>query len=157
MTKLTLLVGNIASFKSTYCKQIIAEKNNILVVNDDSIVNSLHIDYTKYDKKLKPLYKQIENTIIVMGAMAGYDIIIDRPNLTRATRKRYLGLAYSLELFSEILVFPQESVEIHASRRYTNDSRGYSYEAWLSVAVRNANMYEPPTSDECDNIIYRAS
>lgn len=153
MSKLTLLVGNIASFKSTYCKELLKE-TEALIVNDDSIVNAIHIYNTGYSEDLKPLYKQIENTIIVMGSMLGYNIIVDRPNLTKATRSRYLSLAKSLDMDTEIIVFFQESPEIHASRRHTNNSRGYSYDKWLSVAKRNKEKYEKPTNDECENIIF---
>ena len=153
MSKLSLLTGNIASGKSSYVKNLL-ENNVTLIVNDDSIVNAIHIYNTGYQKKLKPLYKQIENTIIIMGAMQGYDIVVDRPNLTVATRKRYLGLAHSLDMDTEILVFPQELPRIHALRRHTSDSRGYSYEQWLAVATKNAEIYEDPTMDECENITH---
>jgi len=55
MRKIQILVGMIASGKSTYSKH--AARLGFIVVNDDAIVNAVHgEDYTLYDKKLKLLW-----------------------------------------------------------------------------------------------------
>lgn len=147
MPKLVVLIGNVASGKSTYCKQ--AAAHGSIIVNDDSITNAVHAGlYTQYDKSLKPLYKSVENTIIQLGLALGRNVIIDRPNIRRASRRRYIGLAHSLDAIVELVMFPREIPEIHAQRRANHDARGYNYDYWLKAAQVFDTKFEPPTADE---------
>ena len=71
--RLEVLVGPIASGKSTYC--IERAREGAMVINDDAIVNSLHANqYDKWNKKLKPLYKAIENLSITISLVIEVDI-----------------------------------------------------------------------------------
>jgi len=141
--RLELLVGNIASGKSTYCRQ--AAEMGKIIVNDDSIVNSLHAgNYKLYDKDLKPLYKSVENTVVHNALSMGRTVVIDRPNVRRRARQRYIGLAKSLDAEVAIIMFKQDALEIHASRRADGDSRGYNYDYWLDVAAHFQSIYEAP-------------
>jgi predicted kinase len=152
---LELLVGPIASGKSTYCKQQNTTKT--LFVNDDSIVNMVHCgNYKAYDKKLKTLYKSIENQIITSGANSGYNIIVDRPNHTRAMRRRYIGLAKSFDMTVNIILFSRMTPITHAFRRMKSDPRGYSLEYWSKVATEHDKRYQEPDKDieGFDNIYF---
>ena len=143
-----ILVGNIASGKSTYCS--VKAREGFLIVNDDSIVNAIHGNhYDLYDKNLKPLYKGIENQLVVMGITLGKNIIIDRGlNLIPATRRRFIGLGHSLDTEVHAVIFDFESPEVHALRRNKCDTRGYDYNYWLEVATYMHNKYTPPTEEE---------
>lgn len=144
--KLELLVGNIASGKSTYCKES-AENGNI-IVNDDAIVNVVHAgNYKLYRKEFKPIYKSAENAILSTALVMGHSVTIDRPNHTIAMRRRYIGLAKSFDADVKIIMFKWDTPEIHARRRFESDSRGLSYEYWLEVARKHADNYEPPNVD----------
>ena len=56
-----------------------AAKQGFIIINDDAIVNMLHADnYILYDKKLKLLYKTIENQIISVALAMGHSVLIDR-------------------------------------------------------------------------------
>lgn len=124
---LNLLCGMIASGKSTLCHKL--AQNNWLIINDDSIVNALHgNNYTLYNKKLKPLYKLIENTMINGCVLMGVDAVIDRTCLSKEMRSRYITLAKTLDVPIICTVFPVESPEIHAHRRCNHDNRGHKYE-----------------------------
>jgi len=130
---MTLLVGPIGSGKSTYIRNVTKNDKSIIVVNDDSIVASIHgNDESMYDEQLKPLYKTIENTIITFGLSLGRDIIIDKPNLKLETRARYISLAKSLDTEVKAIIFPFLDKETHVSRRM-NHSRGFSRETWEKV------------------------
>lgn len=146
--KLTLLVGQISSGKSTYCKQRVNE--GAVIINDDSIVESLHAGvYTLYDKKLKTLYKTVENTILATAISLGVDVIIDRPNLRIESRARYISIARSFDVEEiEAYVFQFASPEEHAYRRFQSDARGHSYEYWLRVAREKSQSYQPVFYDE---------
>lgn len=136
----------IASGKSTYARKRAVE--GAIIINDDAIVNAVHPNYLLYDKKLKPLYKSVENTILQMAIALGRDVIIDRPNYSKATRRRYIGIAKSLDATVHMIVFPKASPKEHARRRTASDSRLHSFEYWLKVARHHNSLYEPPIHSE---------
>lgn len=136
-----ILVGNIASGKSTYAAK--RAKEGALIINDDSIVTSVHGDYKLYSKKAKCVYKNVEMAIFNSAAHLGLDIIIDKTNMTRATRLRWETLGKAYEIPVKLVVFKMEDPEVHAARRFKSDARGYSYEEWLKVAERMNAQYEP--------------
>lgn len=153
--KLSILVGPIASAKSTYAQN--AAKAGYLCLNDDSIVNMVHADnYTLYDKNLKILYKTIENQIISMGLALNRPVLIDRGlNSNVNGRNRWLALAKSFDVPCEAVVFKNEGPEVHAKRRAEHDSRGHSYEYWLKVATfHQTNYVEPSLEEGFDKIYY---
>jgi len=134
MASITLLVGQIASGKSTLCKKLASSGS--IILNDDNTVTALHGgDYKLYDKKLKPLYKAMETTVITMAWALGKDVVIDRTCLDPITRQRYISLAKSMDITDiRATVFPLCSPIVHAQRRMASDSRGYDLEYWTKVA-----------------------
>lgn len=152
---LEILIGNIASGKSTYCRK--KAKDGSIIVNDDSIVNCIHANnYQLYCDKLKPLYKSVENQIIVGAVSFNRPIIIDRGlNLTTKSRRRYIGLAHSLDYECYAVIFPFENPEKHAERRINDDGRNYGFDYWCDVAQFKLNQYEEPSTLEgFDKILY---
>jgi len=142
-----LLIGPIASGKSTYSKRRATE--GAIIVNDDAIVMALHADqYNLYNINLKPLYKAIENSILQMAIMLGKDVIIDRPNYSKAMRSRYISIARSLDAAIKFTVFPAATPEEHARRRTHSDSRGYGIEYWVKVCKHHMSLYETPVLSE---------
>lgn len=138
-----ILVGPIASGKSTWCKM--AADDGFIFVNDDAIVQAVHAgDYTAYDESLKPVYKSIENQILQVSLAMGRSVVIDRPNCTLESRKRYISLAKSIDARTMAIVFPVESFYTHAFRRYQHDSRGLSLEHWERVAREQVESYQVP-------------
>lgn len=152
--KIQLLIGMIASAKSHYAKN--AAKQGLIIVNDDDIVTSLHGgDYTLYDKKLKVLYKSIENTIVSFALSIGKSVIIDRGvNISLQGRKRWIALAKSFDVLCEAIVFEKQSPETHAQRRFNHDPRGLSYQFWLNCAKEHNNKYISPSQEEGFNVIH---
>jgi predicted kinase len=147
-SKIQVLCGMICSCKSTYCKN--AAKNNIIILNDDDIVKTLHGgDYTLYDKKIKLIYKSVENQIISSSLAMGRSVIVDRGlNISIKGRKRWIALANSFDILCEAIIFKRETPEIHATRRYYHDNRGHTYEYWLKVAQHHNSIYNEPTLEE---------
>lgn len=142
-----LLVGMIASGKSTYARE--EAKMGAIVVNDDAIVELVHGgNYDLYDKKLKPLYKSIETSIIHAGVMLGRNVLVDRTNLSPFRRRRYIEMANSLDTPIEAIVFEAVSPEEHAKRRAESDGRGYDYDYWLRVAKFHWSEMSPPMQEE---------
>ena len=144
---LEVLIGPIASGKSTWTKERALE--GALVSNDDSWVTAVHGgNYKLYNKKLKALYKSYEATTLNMGAVLGLDVIIDRTNLTRRMRSRYISLARSIDMPVIGIVFPIITAEVHAQRRASSDGRGHDYTYWLKVCKEHLEQYEPPDTNE---------
>jgi len=146
--KIQVLVGMIASGKSTYAKN--AARRGVICVNDDAVVNLVHADdYTLYDKTLKTLYKSTENHIISVALAMGRTVLVDRGlNLSLRGRQRWLSLAQGYDLPCEVIQFPVEAPGVHAQRRAKSDLRGHDYNYWLRVAEHHFNGYVPPTLDE---------
>lgn len=143
---LELLIGPIASGKSSYCKM--AANEGAIILNDDALVSAIHSgDYTLYKKELKPLYKAAENAIVQTGLIMGCRVVIDRPNISMQMRKRYIGLAKSLDKPVKLILFDFKSPAVHAKRRMKSDGRGYDFQYWLDVAKYHKSLYEAPNKD----------
>jgi predicted kinase len=141
--RLELLVGPIASGKSTYCRK--AAKDGAIILNDDSIVTAVHGgDYRLYCESLKPLYKAVENSLLSTALAMGLRVVVDRPNHSVKMRRRFIGLAHSFDVPVTIVMFKRESPEVHGERRYLSDPRGYDLDYWVNVARYHDQVYEPP-------------
>jgi predicted kinase len=152
--KLELLVGPIASGKSTYCRKAASE--GAIILNDDSIVTAVHGgDYRLYNESLKPLYKSIENTLVCTALAMGQRLVIDRPNHSIRMRRRYIGLAHSFDATVELVMFKRELPEVHGERRFNSDSRGHTLDYWVDVARYHDSIYQPPdkTIEQFDDLI----
>jgi len=154
---LYVLVGCIASGKSSYCKN--AAKAGFIIINDDSIVNMCHADdYTLYDKRLKILYKSIEHTMLGTSLCLGKPIIIDRGlDVSIKGRQRWLALAKSYDVECHAIVLPRSTPEVHAERRTNSDARGYNYAYWLNVAKHHDSIYNVPAIEEGFNKVHSIS
>ena len=140
-----LLVGNIASGKSTYAKQKAADE--CIVINDDAIVSMVHgNEPTFYKVRLKTLYKSIENHIVYTAIAMGKDVIIDKGVCVKLdSRRRWIEVARSLDTKIQATVFPFEDCSQHATRRNLHDSRGYDYGYWYKIAKFFELQYIPPS------------
>lgn len=149
-----LLVGNIASGKTTFCKEAALEGD--VIVGDDPITMMLHGgNYRLWNKELVPLYKSVEHHIVHAGVLAGRNVVIDKTNMTRETRAKYIALARSMEVDIIAYEFPQVTPHEHAERRFNADNRDTTHETWLTVAEKFALMYEKPQLEEgFSDIIY---
>lgn len=150
-----LLIGNIACGKSTYAKK--KADQGWIIINDDAIVNAVHANiYTKYRKDLKPLYKAVENQIVMTGLAMKENIVVDRGvNLTPKSRKRFIALAHSFDSEIEAIVFPFLKPEIHAHYRSNDDLRGFSFDYWQQVAEYKQSIYiEPQEHEQFDRITF---
>lgn len=155
--KLQVLVGMIASGKSTYAKN--AARQGVLCMNDDAIVNMLHADdYTLYKKELKILYKSVENHVIGTGLAMNRPVLVDRGlNVSKQGRQRWLAIAKSFDVPCEAIIFANEGVEVHAQRRFNSDGRGHPIHYWLRVAERHNSQYIEPTVDEGFDAVHHIS
>jgi predicted kinase len=147
MAKVEVLAGMISSGKSTYAAQ--RAEDGAIVINGDAIVLAVHGgDYSLYDDSIKSLYKTVGLAIFSHAAALGRDVVVDQTCLTRKTRATWVNLARQFGLDSVVVEFEQFEPDIHARRRMSADSRGYTYEQWKSVAQRHHEEYEPVLKNE---------
>ena len=138
-----LLVGPIRSGKSTYAKQRALQ--GAVILNDDAVVMAVHGgNYRLYQKGLKPLYKVVENTILQMAITLGRDVIIDRPNMGRFQRARFISIARSLGEQVIAVTFPNHGPAHHAKTRFETDARGLTMEHWVAAAERHQSQFVQP-------------
>jgi predicted kinase len=144
---LEVLVGMIASGKSTYAKMRAAE--GAVIINDDAIVLAVHGgDYSLYQDSFKPIYKGVELSLLSLAASSHRDVIVDNTNLTSSRRSRWAGLAHAFDYRAVCTHFPKDSVVEHAWRRYKSSNRGISAEKWFDIANRHDSEYECPSLSE---------
>lgn len=150
-----ILIGTIASGKSTYCKT--RAKEGAIIINDDAIVEAIHAgNYKLYSKDLKPLYKAVETQIFLSAILLGRDVIIDRGlSLTRSSRLRWIGLAKSFDQTIIARIFKFDLPYEHAKRRFNSDSRGLPFIYWWNVALQHTSIYEKPTLEEGFDLIMK--
>jgi predicted kinase len=155
--KLQVLVGMIASGKSTYAR--FAAHQGVLCMNDDAIVNMLHADdYTLYSEQLKILYKSVENHVVGTGLAMGRPVLVDRGlNVSKNGRQRWLSLAKSFDVPCEAIVFENAGPQVHARRRTTSDPRGHTFEYWSRVAEVHNSLYILPSKEEGFDAIHYIS
>lgn len=127
-----LLIGNIASGKSTYARQRVRE--GWFVVNGDAIMNMLLADQYRY-QNLVVCLMQLKAKFLVE---AHEDVVIDSSwNVAAEARIMWQQLFPNLVE----IVFPREAPEVHAKRRMEHDPRGGTYDMWLEVAQCIDSMY----------------
>jgi hypothetical protein len=144
-----ILFGPIASGKSTYARR--SAEGGAFVVNDDAIVMACHGGvYAAYEELHKPLYKLLELQIIHYAVHDGADVIIDRPNLKRNTRERYIQIANALDVTCGIVTFRGGAFSgvSDGYRRWASDDRGHDLEYWHEVGCQHARQVEEPSDIE---------
>ncbi len=141
---IVLLVGNIASGKSTEAKKLAAQ--GYVVVSSDAITMGLHAgDYSAYRTEHQDMYQEIHLATARAALRRGLSVVVDKLNATKESRQRWVDLARELDAEISAVILPQEAPEVHAQRRMESDPRGLAYEDWLRVAREVfAARYEQP-------------
>lgn len=147
-----LLVGMVGSGKSTYARKR-AEEGWFIVCHDD-IVRMVH-GRNYYWSNFSPIYRAIEESAVRSAHGYCLDVVVDRTSLRRHERERWIKIAKDLEDKIDAVVFPFEHHEIHAQRRFDDDPRGSSLEAWTSVTrTHGMNASVPDESEGFRKIVY---
>ncbi len=161
--KLYVLIGMIASGKSTYARELCRTGRAMAIAHDD-LTEMLHQEY-RYEQEHRKLYRDCEEVLAREILFKGLDVVIDRTHLTYESRSRWLSFATTFIngmerkcLETVAVQFPIESPEIHAGRRFAIDPRGRPYETWLHVARHHAEQARNCpllASEGFDSIIYQ--
>lgn len=139
MPKIEVLIGMIASGKSTYAKT--RGDQGALVVSHDDLTQMLHAKY-RYEPGLRSAYRQMEEALATIALREGRDVVIDRTHLTRESRARWVEFARNARCPVAAVIFPRYSAPTHAERRFLSDPRGRSLAKWTEVATHHEGQAE---------------
>ena len=146
MPEVHMMIGNVGSGKSEMSEHLVKKLSGV-VVNMDAIQESMHTFYGGYRNELKPVYQSVEESIIKGALEKNVPVIIDRTNMDKKRRARFIDIAnqYSAEITA--YQFPELPTETLLERRMRNP-RGITRKQWQEVLFRMSSSFEPPTLDE---------
>lgn len=144
--KLEVLIGMVASGKSTYARRRAGE--GALVISHDDLTAMLHASY-RYEPGLRECYRRMEESLAWAALNIGRDVVVDRTHLTRESRQRWVRWASNYDFLQTFdghgpttrvvaVAFPIASAEEHAYRRANHDARGRTLAEWHKVAEHHA-------------------
>jgi predicted kinase len=145
--KLEILVGMIASGKSTYARKRADE--GALVISHDDLTEMLHARY-RYEPGLRDCYVEMLKALARVALGHGRDLVVDRTHLTREARRVWIEFAGAFGVPIVAVVFPIESPVVHARRRFSADPRGRPCEEWLEVAIYHHGQATADPIDESE-------
>jgi predicted kinase len=147
MSKLLIVMSGLpGAGKSTFTRQLV-DQFDALVVCSDAIVSAVHGGaYTRYSDALKPLYLDLEETILSYALEFEHPlIVVDRCCPRADTRSRYASLA-SAAGFTPILVYfdPEDVKDDARIKRRMHDARGHAVAKWVEVTKSMKAKWEVP-------------
>lgn len=146
MTTLNIMVGNIGSGKSLIAKKLVYQQDAVLV-NMDTITKMIGgYEYNKYDVKKKEVYHAAEESIIDIALRTGFSVVIDRTNMDRKRRARFLEIGKKYA--SKIVAYNFGEGNDESLNRRLSSPNGVPADIWRNVYEYMKKSYEVPTIDE---------
>lgn len=144
--EIVIFTGNIGSGKSLLASKY-AKKGYVIINNDDITRMVQGGEYGAYDFQKRTIYKAIEFAGIEEALNCGLSVVIDRTNMKKSDRARYIevGKKYGAKIISRD--FGIGSIDTTLTRRF-KDHKGVPNEVWCSVFAKMASSYEAPHHDE---------
>jgi predicted kinase len=149
-----ILTGNVGSGKSFLASKLAVW--GAVVVNMDSIVKMvLGGRYDVYDPNKKDVYRRIEEEAIRAGIESGNEVVVDRTNMDRKTRSRYINIAKSCGSLVTCYDFGSgKGLFDKLIERRAKNQRNVTIRRWEKIISHFSEIYEPPSEDEgIDNIL----
>lgn len=141
--KLIIFIGNVGCGKST--KALELAKKGFAIVNDDAITIMFGAgDYTLYDKRKKPIYKNIISLAVMMSLNYNFDVVIDMPNMSKEKRKKFIDMGKFNK--AEIIAYDWGPGMLKDLIARLKDDRGYNN--WEAAYRKKFEEYEEPSLDE---------
>jgi bifunctional polynucleotide phosphatase/kinase len=133
---IVLMVGSPASGKSFYAREL-EERYGYLRINKDDMKSDV-----------------IMNKVFTLGIKEGMNIVIDGTNPTKESRAKWINASRKASYNITIvwMNFPMSVVEFLNNYRIANNKNQDSHVPTVAMRVYYKKL-EPPTKDECDNII----
>jgi hypothetical protein len=149
-----LPIGNTGCGKTLLSKRFVL--NDVVRVCLDDVLETMHGTSLFSEPKLAEVYRQIEEDAIAGALTRGLSVYVDRPNIDRKTRARYISLArFVSEKRAQrggdgvkVVAFDfGPGTEGDVMRRRLAP-KGHLQEAWERVSKCLSVCYEPAVLDE---------
>lgn len=145
MTTMNIFIGNIGSGKSVIARKL--AYYGAVVFNMDTYQSMLSGgEYGAYDPAKKDIYQEGENITIRKALEAGLSVVVDRTNMDRKRRKRFIdiGKEYGAEIVANTWGAGSEKNMINRMK----NPRGIPQRKWKEVFDFMKKSYEPPMAEE---------
>lgn len=146
MPTLGIFIGNIGTGKSTIAAKL-AKKGSV-VFNMDSYQQMLAGgEYGAYDEQKKDIYRKGEEATISVALDAGLSVVVDRTNMDRKRRERFirLGQQYGAKITAWDFGIGHDNYSLGRRLKHPH---GIPARVWFEVSARMARSYDPPSLDE---------
>lgn len=144
--ELIIFTGNTGCGKSTKAAEL--AKDNYVIINMDYIITMIGGgDYKLYDSKKQQVYHTIERSAVAGALYYGFSVVIDRTNMPKKTRGRYIEIGKAYE--AEIISYNWGSGTKEDLKRRNKETRGYPEKGyWDKVFKKFKDEYEEPSLEE---------
>ena len=146
MPSVHMMIGNIRSGKSEFAEHLSKTIDNAVVVDMDSITEMFHKGYGSYKESMKTLYQKTEETAIKTALENNIDVIIDRTNVDKKRRAKFIEICKNYT--DEIIAYQFPVNTKHLIKQRMDGGRGVSQKTWDSVADRMWCAFEEPDISE---------
>lgn len=151
---LVLLIGNIASGKSTISKKF--SKIGFSCVSSDGIRYMLHPDEYVFNPEEEYAVHSIESAAIKSLMDLGFDVLVDDAGNSILNRRKWMMELAELSGYKVVaVIMPTLSKSASAKRRLRNNHGGYDKKRWEEVYEMFQKTNCPPTKKEGFHAIYR--
>ncbi|HIJ71131.1 MAG TPA: AAA family ATPase [Planctomycetes bacterium] len=145
-----MTIGCIGSGKSTWARNFVKDKPKTKIVSPDAFRKMLNGEYEYHVEQDDIITESCFDTARHL-LDAGYDVIIDCGNLTRASDRRSKWKKLPANKFIAVIM-PQKDVEWHVNNRLKKPH--WDNVDWHGIAKAEKAAYEAPADGEFDTIIH---
>jgi len=150
MTFMIIPVGNVGTGKSLIARKY--AQNGCNVINMDTIQAMIAGGiYGRYRNHKRQVYHEIETAAIKASIENKQSVYIDRTNINRKTREKYLKIGKEHGSYVVAIDFGPGGVS--SIERRQEDPKGISNKTWSVVHSDLQNKYEKPTTEEGFNLV----
>ena len=146
MPELIIMCGNIGSGKSTLAAKY--ANRGYVIVNLDSLRTSMQGGHYYIDNQKTGLYNAIECCIIKNAIDRNMSIVIDKTNMTRNSRLKYIHMIKESSNLYNIICYDFGPGNHSSLSRRIRNSNQTPPEVWEKVHQMMTRSYQAPASDE---------
>ncbi len=145
MPNLNICIGNIGTGKSLLASKF--AKMGYAVVNMDALQTMFGGgEYGLYDKEKVDVYHATENAAIESALRAGISVVVDRTNMDRKRRERFIQIGKKHA--AKIISYDWGPGDEKSFFRRAYSPHGVPATTWSDVHDYMEKSYEPPSLDE---------
>lgn len=143
---LIILIGNIGSGKSTYCKKY--QEQGYIVIARDQLRYGIGNGKYVFNYKYEPVIWSTELYMFRKFIELEENIVVDEVGMSKNMRQRYIPYAKENGYTITALELPRLSMGESVTRRMINPHGQPNVELWKQVWTKFEAIYEPPTKEE---------